>query len=83
MRNCAKCNRYTSNNQKPARVFRTPVYAQTLAVELFDPLQKPSLENYSFFLTEDNSTKSVEVFDLQDATSTYCAKTLIGEIFLR
>ncbi|GBN09022.1 Transposon Tf2-6 polyprotein [Araneus ventricosus] len=86
VKNCAECNRYKPNNQKPAGLLRTPIYAQrfeTLAINLFGPLPETPTGKKWIFLIEDTSTKWVELFALEDATAQNCAKFLIEEVFLR
>ncbi|GBM95588.1 Transposon Tf2-9 polyprotein, partial [Araneus ventricosus] len=86
VKNCAECNRYKPNNQKPAGLLRTPIYAQrfeTLAIDLFGPLPETPTGKKWIFLIEDTSTKWVELFALEDATAQNCAKFLKEEVFLR
>ncbi|GFY21582.1 retrovirus-related Pol polyprotein from transposon 17.6 [Trichonephila clavipes] len=73
-------------NQKPAGLLRTPAYAQrfeTLAVDLFGPLQETPTVKKWIFIVEDTSIKWVELFALAEATAENCAKTLIEEVLLR
>ncbi|GBM07666.1 Retrovirus-related Pol polyprotein from transposon 412 [Araneus ventricosus] len=86
VKNCAECNRYKPNNQKPAGLLKTPIYAQrfeTLAIDLFGLLPETPTGKKWIFLIEDTSTKWVELFVLEDATAQNCAKFLIEEVFLR
>ncbi|XP_035212577.1 protein NYNRIN-like [Stegodyphus dumicola] len=86
VKNCAECIRYKPNNQKPAGLLRTPVYAQrfeTLAIDLFGPLTETPTGKKWIFLIEDTSTKWKELFTLEEATAKNCAKILIEEVFLR
>lgn len=60
------------------------VYAQRfeiLAVDLFGSLLGTGSGNGWIFVIEDIYSKWVELFTLEDATTTNCAKILIEEIF--
>ncbi|GFS54556.1 retrovirus-related Pol polyprotein from transposon 412 [Trichonephila clavipes] len=86
IKTCPECNRYKPTNEKPARLLRTPSYAQrfeTLAIDLFDPLPETSASKKWIFIVEDTSTKWVELFALAEATAENCAKILIEEVLLR
>ncbi|GFX58698.1 transposon Tf2-9 polyprotein [Trichonephila clavipes] len=86
IKTCPEFNRYKLTNQKPARVLRTPAYAQrleTLAIDLFGPLPETPTGKKWIFIVEDTSTKWVELFALAEATAENCAKTLIEEVLLR
>ncbi|KAF8789997.1 Retrovirus-related Pol polyprotein like [Argiope bruennichi] len=86
VKHCQDCNRYKPSNQKSTGLLRTPVYAQrleTLAIDLFGPLPETSSNKKWNFLVEDTSTKWVELFALEEATSVNCAKTLVEEVFVR
>lgn len=86
IKNCPDCQRYKASNQKPAGLLSTPIYAQrfeTLAIDLFGPLPESDDGKRWIFIVEDTSTKWVELFALETATSERCAKLLIDEVFLR
>ncbi|KAF8773655.1 hypothetical protein HNY73_016295 [Argiope bruennichi] len=75
VKNCLDCNRYEAVNQKPIGLLRTPVYVQRfkiLAIDLFGPLPDTSSGKKWIFFVEDTSTKGVELFALEEATSVNC-----------
>lgn len=86
IRNCIKCQRYKSSNQKPAGLLQTHPLAQRFEVisfDLFGPLPtSPNMKNW-VLIVEDLNSRWVELFDIEDATAQTCALILINEIFLR
>ncbi|GFW22558.1 uncharacterized protein TNCV_3364701 [Trichonephila clavipes] len=86
VKNCPGCMKYKASNQKPSGVLQTPVPAQrfeTLAIDLFVPLPESKDGKRWIFITEDCTTKWVELFTLPNATVKECAITLIEEVLLR
>ncbi|GFV62461.1 transposon Tf2-8 polyprotein [Trichonephila clavipes] len=70
----------------PSGLLHTPVPAQrfeTLAIDLFGPLSESKDGKRWILITEDSTTKWVELFALPNATAKECAITLIEEVLLR
>ncbi|GFS54206.1 gypsy retrotransposon integrase-like protein 1 [Trichonephila clavipes] len=86
LKSCPECIRYKATNQKPAGLLETPVPAQrfeSIAIDLFGPLQETTEGMKWIFIVEDYTTKWVELFPLKQATAKECAMTLLNEVFLR
>ena len=86
LKTCTECQRYKSSNLKPPGLLQTPVPAQRfeiIAVDLFGPLPKGPQGERWVLIVEDTASKWVELFALSEATAEICAKTLVGEIFMR
>ncbi|XP_035210109.1 WASH complex subunit 5-like [Stegodyphus dumicola] len=87
VKNCAECNRYKPNNQKPAGLLRTPVYAQwfeTLAIDLFGPLPGTPTREKLIFLIDYYYISYYEMdraLRLRRSHCENCAKILIEEVF--
>ncbi|CAK1594924.1 unnamed protein product [Parnassius mnemosyne] len=80
---CTECK---SSNLKPPSLLQTPVPAQrfeVIAVDLFVPLPKGPQGERWILIVEDTDRKWVELFAPSEATGETCAKTLVGEIFMR
>ncbi|GFX77045.1 hypothetical protein TNCV_1072451 [Trichonephila clavipes] len=86
IKKCSECARFKATNQKPAGLFRTPVYSQrfeVIAIDLFGPLPQTNSGKQWIFIVEDCTTKWVELFALSQASARQCATTLIEEVFMR
>lgn len=86
VQNCAACQRYKADNQKPTGLLQTPVLSQrfeVIAIDLFGPLPKgPNGETW-IFIVEDCASRWIELIPLTQATAENCALALINDIFLR
>ncbi|GFU09431.1 protein NYNRIN [Trichonephila clavipes] len=86
VKSCSECIRYKATNQKPAGFLQTPVPTQrfeSIAIDLFGPLQETTEGMKWIFIVADYTTKWVELFPLKQATAKECAMTLLNEVFLR
>lgn len=86
LKRCVECQRYKADNRKPAGLLQTPATNrrfEVVAVDLFGPLPETAEKNKWILIVEDTCSRWVELFALQNATSSDCAKTLITEVFLR
>lgn len=86
LKKCVECQRYKADNRKPSGLLQTPASNrrfEVVAVDLFGPLPETADKNKWILIVEDTCSRWVELFALQSATSTDCAKTLIAEVFLR
>lgn len=86
IKKCIQCQRFKSDNRKPAGFLQTPVLAQrfeVLSVDLFGPLPETDTGEKGVYIIEDPATKWVELFALKSATAEACARVLIDEVILR
>lgn len=86
LKKCIDCQRYKADNRKPAGLLQTPATNrrfEVVAVDLFGPLPETADKNKWILILEDTCSRWVELFALQNATSSDCAKILISEVFLR
>ncbi|CAK1589903.1 unnamed protein product [Parnassius mnemosyne] len=81
-----ECQWYKSSNLKPPGLLQTPVPAQrfeVIAVDLFGLLPKGPQGERWILIVVDTASKWFELFALSEATAETCAKTLVGQIFMR
>lgn len=86
VRRCVSCQKYKTQNLKPAGLVQTPPYNQrfeVLSIDLFGPLPETANGNRWIYIIEDTATKWVELFTLKEATAVACAKILVEDLFLR
>lgn len=86
IKNCVSCQRYKADNKKPAGLCQSPAMTrrfEVLSIDLFGPLVVTPQRNRWILIVEDVCSRWVELFPLENATSTECAKVLINEVFLR
>ncbi|GFX51442.1 uncharacterized protein TNCV_3103751 [Trichonephila clavipes] len=86
VKNCPDCIKYKASNRKPSGLLQTPVLAkrfETLAIDLFGPLSESKDGKRWILISEDCTTKWVELFALPNATAKECSITLIEEVLLR
>ncbi|KAG6464946.1 hypothetical protein O3G_MSEX014832 [Manduca sexta] len=86
IKRCVDCQRYKTDNRKPAGLLQTPATTrrfEVIAVDLFGPLPETADKNKWILIVEDTCTRWVELFALRNATGPECAKLLVNEVFLR
>ncbi|KAL0901404.1 hypothetical protein ABMA27_006676 [Loxostege sticticalis] len=86
IKQCTACQRYKADNRKPAGLLQTPASTrrfEVVSVDLFGPLPRTAKGNRWILIIEDVSSRWVELFALENATSAECTEILVAEIFLR
>ncbi|KAG6439755.1 hypothetical protein O3G_MSEX001051, partial [Manduca sexta] len=86
IKKCVECQRYKADNRKPAGLLQTPApnrRFEVVAVDLFGPLPATPNGKKWILIVEDTCSRWIELFALEKATSTECAKVLVEEVFLR
>ena len=79
-----ECKRQKPSNQTLADFLQTPIPSQgfeTLSIDLFGPLLVNQGKKW-IYIVEDITTKWVELFVLENATSKECATILVEGAFL-
>lgn len=86
VKTCVDCQKYKPSNKKPAGLYQSTPNSQrfeVLSIDLFGPLPKGPTGEKWILIIEDTTSRWVELFPLNEATSKNCAIILLNEIFLR